>query len=107
VYFKSPVDGKQLFIGPRESIKIQEDIGADIIFAFDECTSPVADYEYTKKSLEKTHTWAQIYKGYYGTIDENLQKLEYDLFYIKNRGPLIDLAITLRTINIVLRMKGR
>jgi queuine tRNA-ribosyltransferase/7-cyano-7-deazaguanine tRNA-ribosyltransferase len=60
VYFKSPVDGKQLFIGPRESIKIQEDIGADIIFAFDECTSPVADYEYTKKSLEKTHTWAQI-----------------------------------------------
>jgi exopolysaccharide biosynthesis polyprenyl glycosylphosphotransferase len=51
--------------------------------------------------------WAQINKEYYGTIDENLQKLEYDLFYIKNRGFLIDLAITLRTINIVLGMKGR
>ncbi len=51
--------------------------------------------------------WAQIHRGYYGTIDENLQKLEYDLYYIKNRGPLVDLAITLRTINIVLRMKGR
>ncbi len=60
VFFRSPVDGKKLFIGPKESIKIQEAIGADIIFAFDECTSPVANYEYTKKSLLKTHKWAQI-----------------------------------------------
>lgn len=60
VYFKSPVDGQELFIGPKESIKIQEQLGADIIFTFDECTSPLADYEYTKKSLEKTHKWAEI-----------------------------------------------
>lgn len=60
VYFNSPIDGKQLFIGPRESIKIQEQLGADIIFTFDECTSPLADYAYTKKSLDKTHKWAQI-----------------------------------------------
>ncbi len=60
VEFRSPVDGRKVFIGPRESIKIQEDLGADIINAFDECTSPVADYEYTKKSMEKTHRWAQI-----------------------------------------------
>ena len=60
VFFRSPKDGQRLFIGPRESIAIQEAIGADIMFAFDECTSPVADYFYTKKSLEKTHRWAQI-----------------------------------------------
>lgn len=60
VFFRSFIDGKKLFIGPRESIKIQEDLGADIIFAFDECTSPLADYKYTKKSLEKTHRWAKI-----------------------------------------------
>jgi queuine tRNA-ribosyltransferase/7-cyano-7-deazaguanine tRNA-ribosyltransferase len=60
VFFRSPVDGKKLFIGPKESIKIQEAIGADIMFAFDECTSPVADYEYTKRSLEKTHKWAEV-----------------------------------------------
>lgn len=60
VYFRSPVDGKKLFIGPKESIKIQEDLGADIINVFDECTSPIADYAYTKKSLEKTHRWAKI-----------------------------------------------
>lgn len=60
VYFNSPVDGRKLFLGPKESIKIQEKLGADIIFVFDECTSPIADYEYTKKSLERTHEWAKI-----------------------------------------------
>jgi len=60
VYFKSPINGSQLFMGPKESIKIQEKLGADIIFAFDECTPPNADYEYTKKSLEKTHNWAKV-----------------------------------------------
>jgi len=60
VFFRSPLNGDKLFIGPRESIKIQQDLGADIIFAFDECTPPQANYEYTKKSLEKTHAWAEI-----------------------------------------------
>ena len=60
VIFKSPVNGDTLFIGPKESIKIQEKIGADIIFAFDECTAPLAEHEYVKKSLEKTHKWAEI-----------------------------------------------
>lgn len=58
VWFRSIVDGKKLFIGPKESIKIQEALGADIMFAFDECTSPFADYAYSKKSLERTHRWA-------------------------------------------------
>ncbi|MBI3459037.1 tRNA guanosine(34) transglycosylase Tgt [Candidatus Azambacteria bacterium] len=58
VYFRSPIDGQQLFIGPKESIKIQENLGADIILAFDECPPPMASYEYLKKSLVKTHNWA-------------------------------------------------
>jgi queuine tRNA-ribosyltransferase/7-cyano-7-deazaguanine tRNA-ribosyltransferase len=60
VTFHSPINGDELFIGPKESIKIQEKLGADIIFAFDECTAPLADYNYVKKSLEKTHRWAKI-----------------------------------------------
>ncbi|MCR4275715.1 MAG: tRNA guanosine(34) transglycosylase Tgt [Candidatus Wolfebacteria bacterium] len=60
VFFNSPVDGRKIFLGPKESMKIQQALGADIIFAFDECTSPLADYEYTKKSLVKTHRWAKI-----------------------------------------------
>lgn len=60
VFFRSPLDGKELFLDPKESIKIQESLGADIIFAFDECTSPLADEQYTKKALLKTHKWAKI-----------------------------------------------
>jgi len=59
VLFKSPINGDELFIGPKESIKIQEKLGADIIFSFDECTAPLADYDYVKDSMEKTHRWAK------------------------------------------------
>lgn len=60
VIFRSPINGDELFLGPKESIKIQEKLGADIIFTFDECTPPLADINYVKKSLEKTHKWAKI-----------------------------------------------
>ncbi len=60
VLFRSPVDGRPVFIGPHESMKIQAALGADIIFAFDECTSPTASHAYTDRSLERTHRWAQI-----------------------------------------------
>lgn len=60
VHFRSPFDGRKLFIGPKESIKFQENIGADIIYAFDECTPPLSTLEYAAKSLELTHRWAKI-----------------------------------------------
>lgn len=60
VHFRSPIDGSKLFIGPQESIAIQEALGADIIFAFDECTPPTADEAYTQQSLKRTHAWANI-----------------------------------------------
>ncbi len=60
VRFRSPVDGKEVFIGPKESIRIQEQLGADIIFAFDECTSPIADEAYTRAAMERTHRWAKV-----------------------------------------------
>ncbi len=59
VLFRSPIDGREIFMGPKESIKIQEDLGADIVFAFDECPPPNADYEYMEKSLATTHRWAR------------------------------------------------
>ncbi len=51
--------------------------------------------------------WAQVHKSYYGTLEENLRKLEYDLFYIKNRGLALDISIILRTVNTILRLAGR
>ncbi len=62
VYFNSPVDGRKLFIGPKQSMKIQESLGADIIFAFDECTPPLSTRSYVEGSLKKTHAWAKICK---------------------------------------------
>jgi len=51
--------------------------------------------------------WAQIKHGYTGQTDEHLRKLEYDLFYIKNRGPLLDTSIILKTANIIARLAGK
>jgi len=58
VEFVSPYDGKKLFLSPELSIKIQKILKADIIFAFDECTSPLSSYEYTKQAMKRTHRWA-------------------------------------------------
>jgi len=60
VTFRSHLDGSQKRLTPALSIQIQERLGADIIFVFDECTSPLASHEYTTTSLEKTHRWAKI-----------------------------------------------
>lgn len=60
VWFRSPIDGQKLFLGPKESIKIQEALGADIMFAFDECTPPLATRAYIEKALVRTHTWAKL-----------------------------------------------
>lgn len=60
VYFNSPLNGDKLFLGPKESIRIQEKIGADIIFAFDECPPPQASFDYVRKAVDLTHQWAKV-----------------------------------------------
>lgn len=59
VKFRSHLDGSEHFFTPEKSIEIQHQLGADIIFAFDECTSPLASYEYQQQALGRTHAWAQ------------------------------------------------
>src|SRR3989338_7682510 len=58
VVFKDPASGKLVHLNPKKSIQIQQNLGSDIILAFDECTSPLSGYEYTKKAMERTHRWA-------------------------------------------------
>ncbi len=58
VTFRSYVDGSSHRFTPESSIEIQRLLGADLILAFDECTSPLAGREYTEISLERTHRWA-------------------------------------------------
>ena len=59
VTFKSYKDGSEHRFTPERSIEIQHAIGADMIFVFDECTSPMASYEYQRKAMERTHRWAK------------------------------------------------
>ena len=59
VSFKSHLDGSIHYITPEKSIQIQHNLGADIIFAFDECTSPVEDLCYQEEALARTHRWAE------------------------------------------------
>ncbi|MBX4189093.1 tRNA guanosine(34) transglycosylase Tgt [Candidatus Parcubacteria bacterium] len=59
VSFRSHLDGSLHYITPEKSIEIQHNLGADIIFAFDECTSPQEDFRYQEEALERTHRWAQ------------------------------------------------
>ena len=58
VTFKSYKDGGAHRFTPERSIEIQHAIGADIIFAFDECTTPIAPHQYQKRAMERTHRWA-------------------------------------------------
>ncbi len=59
VSFKSHLDGSMHYITPEKSIQIQHNLGADIIFAFDECTSPAEDLRYQEEALDRTHAWAR------------------------------------------------
>lgn len=51
--------------------------------------------------------WAAIHQHYTDTLESSLQKLQYDLYYIKNRSLILDVAIVLKTINVVVRGKGQ
>lgn len=92
VKFRSVYDGKLIEFSPESSMKFQQEIGADLMMAFDECTYLNATHEYAKKSMNRTHDWllrcikqtrehvnALTYKQYlYGIIQggqfENLRK---------------------------------
>jgi len=59
VTFKSHIDGSTHRFTPQRAIRIQENLGADIIMAFDECSDP-NDKAYSKLAMERTHRWAEL-----------------------------------------------
>ena len=59
VYFQDPKNGSKHFISPEISMKIQEDLGADIIMAFDECAPYPCDYKQARNALDKTKSWLE------------------------------------------------
>ena len=76
VTFKSHLDGSRHRFTPESSMQIQWDLGADMIFAFDECTSPQASYEYQREAMGRTHRWALRSLEAHEKLDpENIQAL--------------------------------
>ena len=69
VRFRSHIDGSEHIFTPEKSIAIQRQLGADIILAFDECTSPLHDKRYTQKSADRTHRWAKRCLDYFEAHD--------------------------------------
>ncbi len=59
VTFKSIIDGSVHRFTPERSMQIQHNLGADMFFAFDECTSPLAPIEYQREAVNRTHAWAK------------------------------------------------
>lgn len=57
VFFQSHIDGRPMFIGPEESMRIQSKLASTIAMAFDECVENPAAYDYAKKSVERTERW--------------------------------------------------
>lgn len=71
VSFRSHINGDLHYITPEKSIEIQHNLGADIIFAFDECTSPTEDRRYQEEALLRTHAWAKRSLDYHKSQDNS------------------------------------
>ena len=63
VRFNSHVDGRHIFMGPEESMRIQSSLGSDIAMAFDECIKIPSPYEYVKESCARTVRWLERCKA--------------------------------------------
>ena len=59
VRFNCHVDGRHIFMGPEESMRIQSNLGSDIAMAFDECIKIPSPYEYVRQSCERTVRWLE------------------------------------------------
>ncbi|WP_256756765.1 tRNA guanosine(34) transglycosylase Tgt [Cohnella sp. WQ 127256] len=70
VEFRSHINGDKLSLTPESATQVQNDLGADIIMAFDECPPYPAEYEYVKKSTERTSRWAERCLKAHGRPDD-------------------------------------
>ncbi len=85
VYFRHHKSGKQLFLSPEIAMEIQNDLGSDIMMAFDECPPYPSSYEYIKESTERTLRWAER------SLQAHKNKTTQGLFGIVQGGEFEDL----------------
>lgn len=94
--FWNLVNGTMTLIGPRpERPEFVEEL-----------TKALPCYALRHSVIPGLSGWAQVRYRYANSVDESLQKLCYDLYYIKRRGPALDALICLHTLRVLLRMQG-
>ncbi len=94
VTFASHIDGKQIFMGPEESMGIQGALGSDIAMAFDECIENPAPYDYVKKSCARTARWLdRCHEEHKSLIDRGLAPSYQKLWGINQGSTYADLRI--------------
>ena len=95
VTFASHVDGKRIFMGPEESMRIQSNLGSTIAMAFDECVENPAEYNYSKQSCERTTRWLKRCKAEMSRLNslESTINKEQMLFGINQGCTYNDLRI--------------
>lgn len=95
VYFNSHVDGRKIFMGPEESMRIQSNLGSDIAMAFDECIENPAPRPYVEDSITRTTRWLQRCKDELARLNAlpDTVNREQMLFGINQGGTYDDLRI--------------
>lgn len=95
VYFNSHVDGRKIFMGPKESMKIQSNLASTIAMAFDECIENPSPYSYVKNSIDRTTRWLEICRAEMNrlnSLDDTINKKQM-LFGINQGSTYKDLRI--------------
>ena len=95
VTFASHIDGRRIFMGPEESMRIQSNLGSDIAMAFDECVENPSPYEYVKASCERTARWLERCVAEHdrlNTLPETVTP-QQQLFGINQGGTYADLRV--------------
>ncbi|MBQ6551028.1 MAG: tRNA guanosine(34) transglycosylase Tgt [Lachnospiraceae bacterium] len=95
VYFRSHVDGRPIFMGPEESVRIQSNLGSTIAMAFDECPPALAERDYILPSVERTTRWLKRCKAEIERLREEPGTVnpEQMLFGINQGGIIEDIRI--------------
>ena len=95
VQFNSHIDGKRIFMGPEESMRIQSHLGSTIAMAFDECVENPAPYPYVKASEERTVRWLKRCREEMDRLNsqESTVNRQQMLFGINQGGTYKDLRI--------------
>jgi len=81
VHFRSHLDGSKLFMGPEESMTIQQALGADIAMTFDVCSPYPCDHDKAKDAMHMTHRWAERCKTAHTRPDQALFGIVQGAFY--------------------------